>query len=153
MNWICLLIFAFFSIAAVVKDIRELMIPDWTIIAGSAALLAYQALFARGLIVQGLLGAALSPLLFYAVRRITNFGMGLGDVKYSILCGLCAGANLAFLSYAVASLICALYFASKYLLDKKTGKKNGRKAKIPFAPFMAAGILAVCTAARASSFV
>lgn len=79
--------------------------------------------------------------------------MGLGDVKYSILCGLCAGANLAFLSYAVASLICALYFASKYLLDKKTGKKNGHKAKIPFAPFMAAGILAVCTAARASSFV
>lgn len=55
MNWICLLIFALFSIAAVVKDIRELMIPDWTIIAGSAALLAYQALFARGLIVQGLL--------------------------------------------------------------------------------------------------
>ena len=108
MNWICLLIFALFSIAAVVKDIRELMIPDWTIIAGSAALLAYQALFARECLVQGLLGAALSPLLFYAVRRITNFGMGLGDVKYSILCGLCAGASLAFLSYAVASLICAL---------------------------------------------
>ena len=147
MNWICLLIFALFSIAAVVKDIRELMIPDWTIIAGSAALLAYQALFARDLIVQGLLGAALSPLLFYAVRRITNFGMGLGDVKYSILCGLCAGASLAFISYAAASLICALYFATSHLLSKKTGKKSGRKAKIPFAPFMAAGILTVCISA------
>ena len=153
MNWICLLIFAIFSIPAVIKDIRELMIPDWAVLAGSTALLAYQALFARECLVQGLLGATLSPLLFYAVRRITNFGMGLGDVKYSILCGLCAGASLAFLSYAVASLICALYFASKYLLDKKTGKKNGRKAKIPFAPFMAAGVLAVCAVARASTFI
>ena len=148
MNWICLLIFAIFSIPAVIKDIRELMIPDWAVFAGSTALLAYQALFAKECLVQGLLGATLSPLLFYAVRRITNFGMGLGDVKYSIPCGLCAGASLAFISYAAASLICALYFATSHLLSKKTGKKNGRKAKIPFAPFMAAGVLAVCAAAR-----
>jgi len=144
MNRICLLIFLSFSIPAAVRDIKELMIPDWTVYAGSAALLVYQLIFARECLLQGLLGAALSPLLFYAVRRCTNFGMGLGDVKYSILCGLCAGASLAFISYAAASLICLIFF----LILRLSNRQAGRETKIPFAPFMAAGILAVCSVAR-----
>ena len=143
MNWICLLLFTLFSIVAVIKDIRELMIPDWTVILGSLALLAYQVFFERSILAQGLLGAVLSPLLFYAVRRVTNFGIGLGDVKFSILCGLCAGPTLAFLSYAVASLLCAVYFV---LCRFKSGK-SFRQTKIPFAPFMTAGVLGVSSAA------
>ena len=140
MNGISLLIFAIFSIPIAARDIKELMVPDWAVFSGSAVLAAYMAIFCRELLLFGLIGAILSPLLFYAVRRCTNFGMGLGDVKYSVFCGLCAGATKAFVSYAAASLFCAIYFAACYILRKK----SGRERKIPFAPFMALGLLAVC---------
>lgn len=135
-----LIIFAIFSVPVAIIDIREHKIPDILVFLGCAVLAAYQAFFLRHLFLQAIIGAILSPLLFFFIRNITNFGMGLGDVKYSIFCGLCAGSTLSFLSYVTACFLClATFFTLKIF------KKNvGRSTEIPFAPFMAGGIILIC---------
>ena len=67
-----LIIFAIFSVPVAIIDIREHKIPDILVFLGCAVLAAYQAFFLRHLFLQAIIGAILSPLLFFFIRNITN---------------------------------------------------------------------------------
>lgn len=132
------LIFSFFSVWISIKDGKTRLIPRFPLYTGIILLLIFyiSAFFLKYLSTIDFLlyaaGAILSPLLFFTVRLINKDKLGMGDVKYSLFCGLYSGIPSAFIGFVSATLICLLYT----LIRKKK-----RSEKIPFGPFMFAGSL------------
>lgn len=85
---------------------------------------------------EKLLGIAAcgGPLLIILIA--SRGGMGGGDVKFAAAAGLFLGWRLGFLSLFFSFIIGAV-FGLIYMCVTKCG----RKAQIPFAPFLAAGML------------
>ncbi|HAK68637.1 MAG TPA: hypothetical protein DEO40_00085 [Treponema sp.] len=135
------IIFWAFSLAIAVHDLKSMKIPDLLVYSGTAVLFIYKAAFSRSGLTLCIISSLLSVALFAAVRSVSRGGLGWGDVKYSALCGLYAGLIGVFVGYIVSALFCALYF-----LILKALKKYDKEKAVPFAPFMAAGTIAVTLA-------
>ena len=74
-----------------------------------------------------------SALLIFAVFMLIRFfskGIGMGDVYFSFICGLCVPLPKIFYAMIFASLL-GIFFI--FLLDKF------KKIKLPFIPFMTLG--------------
>ncbi len=135
---VSLILFTAFSIPIAVHDLRTMRIPDFLIYLGTAVLLAYRAAFTLQDLALYLAAAVLSFLLFMAVRGLTKKGLGWADVKYSAMCGICAGPLLVFAGYAVSAVYCGVYF-----LIRGIKKGDIKHEAVPFAPFMALGTVSV----------
>ncbi|MDA8089364.1 MAG: prepilin peptidase [Nitrospiraceae bacterium] len=87
-------------------------------------------------ITASLIGAATGFLLYYSIAFISRGGMGGGDIKMMAMIGAVLGWKGVILTTFLAS--CAGSIAGLYLM---VFKGKGRKAKVPFGPFLAAGAL------------
>jgi len=81
-------------------------------------------------------GAALGFTLFYAVAVLSRGGMGGGDIKFMAMSGAVTGWKGVLMTTFLGSLAGS---AIGIFLVAARGK--GRKAKIPFGPFLALGAL------------
>lgn len=130
------LVFLAFALPLSVIDIRTMRIPAWMTYAGCAAALVYMSVYGRPHLLNALTGAAVIFLLFLFLREITHKGLGFGDVRYSLLCGLYCGFPGILAGCALAALGGLLYFALFHIIKRNIPIKN---VKIPFAPFMTVG--------------
>ncbi|AEF83945.1 peptidase, A24 (type IV prepilin peptidase) family [Treponema primitia ZAS-2] len=130
------LTFLFFALPASWIDIRSFRIPDRLIFPGLGAALLVQALVSPRSLPGGIGAAVLSVLFFLFIRKIAG-GLGLGDVKFAALMGLCCGpwVSLAFLGASLAGILGFLFL--------RLFKKDQFRRPLPFAPFMTAGTVGV----------
>lgn len=92
-----------------------------------------------GSLARGAIAAAAALVGFFAVHVAVPRGMGLGDVRLAGLIGLASGwlgLGHAFVAFFAAFLLGALVGIGVMAV---TGR--GRKTRIPFGPFMAAGAI------------
>jgi leader peptidase (prepilin peptidase)/N-methyltransferase len=115
-----------------------LTLPSWAVTAvllGLAAVVDHDGDAA----LRALVGALALGAFYFLLVLIYPAGMGLGDVKLAPV----LGAYLGWISYgvlAVGAFLGFLYGGVLGILFMALGKA-GRKSKIPFGPFMLAGVL------------
>lgn len=83
---------------------------------------------------EALIGGAVGLGLLLGVVIASRGGMGLGDVKMAGLMGLALGFPVIFVALFVGIVIGGIFAIGLLLM-----KKRGRKAAIPFGPFLAIG--------------
>src|SRR5690349_10617240 len=114
-----------------------LTLPSWAVTAvllGVAAVVDHDGDAA----LRALVGAVALGAFYFVLVLIYPAGMGLGDVKLAPV----LGAFLGWISYgvlAVGAFLGFLYGGVLGILFMALGKA-GRKSKIPFGPFMLAGV-------------
>ncbi len=81
-----------------------------------------------------LIGAATGFLLYYSIAFLSRGGMGGGDIKMMAMVGAVLGWKGVLLTTFLASLTGSA--AGLYLV---VFKGKGRKSRVPFGPFLAAG--------------
>ncbi|MGI5167429.1 prepilin peptidase [Spirillospora sp. CA-253888] len=145
--------FAWLGVAGVllaVVDVRLKRLPDPLTLTSypiCAALLAAAVPFTAdggGRFTAALIGLAALGGLFFVQWVIVPNAMGFGDVKLSGVLGLCLGwlgADAWMLGVVAMFLLGGLYSVGLLVL-----RRAGRKATIPFGPFMLAGTLAAVLA-------
>jgi prepilin signal peptidase PulO-like enzyme (type II secretory pathway) len=136
-----LLIFLAFALPASIIDIRSYRIPDLLVFPGFAVMFVFLLMFQIGVLPNRLAAALLSVLFFSIIRRVAG-GLGLGDVKFAMLIGLCCGLPWV----CVAFLAAALTGIAAFLAARLAGKS--RSDPLPFAPFLTAGVIAVFVLSR-----
>lgn len=87
------------------------------------------------LLQSSLIGAFIISIPFLLIAGLTG-GLGGGDVKLMAVAGLYLGWQNVLVSFFIASIIGGLYAIYLILF-----KKQGRKAEMPFGPFLCLGIL------------
>lgn len=116
-----------------VTDLRRMIIPNRVVLPAAAAALVFNVALGPGLWweypVAGL--AAFAFLLLPAVIR--PGAMGMGDVKLALFMGFLLGR------YVAVALFIALIASAFIGLALIATKIRGRKDRIPFGPFLAAG--------------
>jgi prepilin signal peptidase PulO-like enzyme (type II secretory pathway) len=128
-----LLIFLAFALPVSMIDIRSRRIPDLAVFPCFAAIFVFLLIAQTETLPNRLAAALLSALFFFLMRRVTG-GLGLGDVKFAMLIGLCCGLPLACAAFLAAALT---GIAGALIFRRGEGKKP-----IPFAPFLTAGTVA-----------
>ena len=115
-----------------------LTLPSWAVAAvllGAAALVDHHGDAA----LRALVSAVALGIFYFVLVLVYPAGMGLGDVKLAPV----LGAYLGWISYgvlAVGAFLGFLYGGVIGIAAMALGKA-GRKSKIPFGPFMLAGVL------------
>ncbi|HBB76694.1 MAG: hypothetical protein A2186_02255 [Candidatus Levybacteria bacterium RIFOXYA1_FULL_41_10] len=120
------------------SDLRYGLIPDKIVFPTLAFVIVYISLFAKTDFVLSLLSAVGLFIFFFIIFLATRGkGIGLGDLKFSLLMGFSlgfphtlVGIYLAFLTGGISAIILVLW-----------GKKRLRKDTIPFGPFLVLGTL------------
>lgn len=129
-----------------IQDLKDRRISWWIIVLGDLIFICLQ-LFDYGLL-NGKLEASfwLFPVqsfcmfLFYLlVRIISGNKLGSGDVLFGTFIGLCVKWNLLYLTLVITVICADIYF----FLIWKLKKINLQAIKIPFIPFMSAGLISV----------
>lgn len=131
--------------AAAVKDIREKLVSNRTVLALLVCwLLTMLPQLAvnveRGVsrLADSAGGFLIGGVLFLLVYLISKNGLGGGDVKFMAVTGLYLGVNGILPAMLYGSVLAALFGLTLILL-----KKIGRKDAIPLIPFLYVGILIV----------
>ncbi|RMG68411.1 MAG: prepilin peptidase [Nitrospirae bacterium] len=118
----------------IIPDVITLPGTMLSILAGSLFLkdpfLRFAALGWRASVIGAVLGFG----LFYAIAVLSRGGMGGGDIKMMAMVGALTGWKGVLLTTFLGSLIGSLVGIYLMLL-----KGKGRKTKIPFGPYLAAG--------------
>jgi leader peptidase (prepilin peptidase)/N-methyltransferase len=86
---------------------------------------------------EQLLAGLGAGMFFFVAAWLQPKGMGLGDVKFAAVLGLYLGRAVApavFAALILGVLVGAVIMA-------RLGTAAGRKTKVPFGPFLAAGAL------------
>ncbi|QEC49379.1 prepilin peptidase [Baekduia soli] len=131
------LVLVTFLVPIAVIDLDHKIIPNR--LTGPAAILAVAlgAVLEPSHLPEQLAAGAGALLFFYLPALIHNKGMGMGDVKLAGVLGLYLGRLVVpalFIALILGVVVGAAIVASK-------GVSEGRRAKVPFGPFMAAGAL------------
>ena len=124
-------------LAATLTDLETRRIPNLLTGSGIVAILAITALLQPQLVTQRLIFALLGFAFFFAAALLRPGGLGLGDVKLVAVIGAALGA-LALPAVTLALLGAAAAGAAIALRD---GLAQARAARLPLAPFLAAGAL------------
>ena len=134
---------AVFGYIAAVGDIKTKHIPNtlilvmlavWVCITSAHLLVDIQS--AIPVMVNSLLGFAISFVMFLTVYLISRKGLGGGDVKFMAAAGLYLGLGGAISAIFVGTTLAAIVGAALVIM-----KKIGRKDAFPLAPFLFMGIL------------
>jgi leader peptidase (prepilin peptidase)/N-methyltransferase len=129
------LVLVTFLVPIAVIDLDLKIIPNK--LTGPAAVLAVApvAVLEPRHLPEYLAAGAGALLFFYLPALIHKKGMGMGDVKLAAVLGLYLGRAVApalFIALILGVVVGAAIIASK-------GVSEGRRAKVPFGPFLAAG--------------
>lgn len=126
------------ALLASVTDIRERRIPNVLILGGLVIVAAMVAMSGQWL--DALIGSGLGMVLLALPRLIARDAVGLGDIKLVGVLGLGAGMSgiVVVVGLAVAAATPVVLWASR---------KGGHFRPLPFAPFLAMGVVG-CMAVR-----
>jgi prepilin signal peptidase PulO-like enzyme (type II secretory pathway) len=138
---VALLIFLAFALPASAIDLRSFRIPDLLVFPCFALVFLFLLIAQIDALPNRLAAALLSGLFFFLIRRCAG-GLGLGDVKFAMLIGLCCG-----LPWACAAFLAAALMGIAALLVARRGKPE-RGRPLPFAPFLTAGTVAAFILSR-----
>jgi leader peptidase (prepilin peptidase) / N-methyltransferase len=124
-----------FLVPIAVIDLDLKRIPN--ALTGPAAIVAVVlgAIFDPSFLPEQLIAGAAALLFFFLPALLHNKGMGMGDVKLAGVLGLYLGRAVApalFFALVIGVVVGVAVIASQ-------GMTEGRRVKIPFGPFMAAG--------------
>jgi prepilin signal peptidase PulO-like enzyme (type II secretory pathway) len=136
-----LLIFLAFALPASAIDLRSYRIPDLLVLPCAVIIFLFLLNSQISLIPNRVAAAFLSGLFFFIVRRLTR-ALGLGDVKFAMLMGLCCG-----LPWVCAAFLAASLTGIAAILIARRGATH-RDAPLPFAPFLTAGVIAAFVLSR-----
>lgn len=132
---ISLLIFLAVSIPILIQDIKTYTLNPLYIYLGTIILTVQAFLYQRNSLIEFFISGIIELLIFLFVWLITHRKMGIGDIKYSFLCGLvCGNIFNVVLSTLIASLAGIVFF-----ICLGVWKKMGNEKRIPFTPFMFLG--------------
>ena len=138
-----LCVFLLLCLALVIAwiDIRTMVIPD-ALVAAFALIALYPAYLAgdwrSALMGMGILGA-----FFFLIILVFPGGFGGGDMKFAAAIGLFAGLELSIVVLE-AALISGTIFGVVYAL----ASRRGFRIRIPFGPFLTAGLFTAVFAGR-----
>ena len=140
-NLLALFIFITISIINSFLDLKTLHISIILNYIGFTLCMIIYILASPLLLLTQLLGAMILLLIFLLIWKITNKGLGWGDIHYSIFCGLISGFPGFILSALLASLLGIVAFL---IMKIRSQNIDIKKKKIPFIPMMFCGtILAI----------
>lgn len=140
-NLLALFIFITISIINSFLDLKTLHISIILNYIGFTLCMIIYILTSPLLLLTQLLGAMVLLLIFLLIWKITNKGLGWGDIHYSIFCGLISGFPGFILSALLASLLGIVAFL---IMKIRSPNIDIKKKKIPFIPMMFCGtILAI----------
>ncbi|MDN6327624.1 MAG: prepilin peptidase, partial [Alkalibacterium sp.] len=135
-------IFALLLIAMIipvtVSDIVYRRIPNRLLLFFSLLFVNYRLFYPLDPIWDSFIGAGFALVLVFLIILISKGGMGMGDLKYYTLFGFIFGLSHFLLLFFLSTLYGAIFG----LIFAKI-KKLGRKAKIPFGPFIGLAALTV----------
>jgi prepilin signal peptidase PulO-like enzyme (type II secretory pathway) len=140
-NAVVLLIFLAFALPASAIDARTFRIPDMLVFPCFVTIFIFLLNSQIDVLPNRLAAALLSGLFFFIIRRFAG-GLGLGDVKFAMLIGLCCG-----LPWACAAFLAAAATGIAAALMPRRGKQK-RDTPLPFAPFLTAGVVAAFVFSR-----
>ena len=129
-------LFLLISIPVSIVDIKTLRIPLIYMYLGLIITIIFEIFFRRKELAMDIFSALLLFSIFSFIRIITKHGIGLGDVKFTLIKGLFSGFPFVLISSLISSLLGILFYLFLYI--KKINIEN---KKIPFLPFMSAGTL------------
>jgi leader peptidase (prepilin peptidase)/N-methyltransferase len=118
-------------------DLEHRIIPNRLVVPGAAAAVAILALTDPDELPEHLIAAAAAGGFFLLAALLYPRGMGMGDVKLAGMLGL-------FLGAAVAPAVLVALLAGTLVggaIIARRGAAEGRKAAVPFGPFLALGAL------------
>ncbi|MBP3742094.1 MAG: prepilin peptidase [Treponema sp.] len=130
-----ILVFIITSLFICIFDIRTMHIPLWVLYTGLCLSVIFFALDDLSTFAWRIGGAASLFILFLICRFFSKGKIGLGDLQYSIYCGLVSSFPSCFYSVLISCFICLIFFVIKGLISK--GKA------IYFTPFMFLGSIFV----------
>jgi len=145
-GWNLLPMFVFVSSLVVITfiDIDHQIIPDRITLPGIVLGLICGSFFMPDPFMReallgwksSLTGAASGFVLFYVIALLSRGGMGGGDIKFMAMAGALLGWKGVFLVTFAGS-----FTGAAFGLFLVAFKGKGRKAKVPFGPFLAFGCL------------
>jgi leader peptidase (prepilin peptidase)/N-methyltransferase len=126
-----------FLVPIAVIDLDHRIIPNR--LTGPAAILAVVigAVIEPSYLPEQLIAGAAALLFFYLPALVHKKGMGMGDVKLAGVLGLYLGRGVA--PAILMALILGVVVGAGIVA--KMGVSDGRRAKVPFGPFLAAGAI------------
>jgi leader peptidase (prepilin peptidase)/N-methyltransferase len=118
-------------------DVERRILPDKIVLPSAAAVLAAHVALEPGRAPEWVLSALGAALFLFVAVLVHPKGMGMGDVKMSLLLGAMLGrtVGVALMIGMVAALVPAVWLLARH------GAK-ARKMGIPFGPFLALGAVA-----------
>jgi prepilin signal peptidase PulO-like enzyme (type II secretory pathway) len=137
---IFLIIFIIFSANSVFDDIASFRVRPHELAIGIMIVLAAKALLGGADWLDTAAGGAIGALSFLGVKRFSKGRLGAGDVWFSVLIGCCFGFWTWDLGLLLAAFLGVLWVG----ILRLSGRRGGvRDIRIPFAPFMFVGSIAV----------
>jgi leader peptidase (prepilin peptidase) / N-methyltransferase len=121
-------------LAAAAADIRIMKIPD--LFSALAFVFAIYPVFSSGEWVSSAYGVLVSGGFFLVIALVFPGGFGGGDIKLAAASGFLLGIELTVVAMEISLITGTLFGVSYALISKK-----GLRIKIPFAPFIATGIV------------
>ncbi|MDN4526229.1 prepilin peptidase [Fictibacillus fluitans] len=119
-----------------VSDLLYMVIPDRILLFFGALFILQRSLVQNESAWELLFGFLLGFGLLYAIAAASGGGMGGGDVKLMGVAGIVLGWKAVLLAFMLALFLGAVFGSAGLAL-----KYLNRKQRIPFGPFLAAGIL------------
>ncbi len=125
-------------VAATVTDLDRRVVPDAITAPAAVGAVAAALALDRGFVGQQLVASAAAGGFLGAAALVAPRGIGMGDAKLAAVMGLCLGWAVAA---AVLVALVAGALAGAAIVARR-GLAAGRRATLPFAPFLAAGAVA-----------
>jgi leader peptidase (prepilin peptidase) / N-methyltransferase len=137
---IMLIVFIIFSVNSVVEDVRSFRVRLHELVLGIAIVLVVKAIIGGADWIDTGAGGLVGALAFLAVKRISKGRLGSGDVWFSALIGFSFG----FWTWDIGLLVAAFLGVLWTGILRLSGRRGSlRDIRVPFAPFMFAGSIAV----------
>ena len=131
-------LFVIFSLYNSILDLKTLHISLVCNYFGFGVVFFIFLIFFKNRFLEYFLGALFLFCIFFVVRMITHQGLGLGDIHYSLFCGLVSGCPNFIISAFCASCLGIVYFVvCKYIIYKNKIEIK----RIPFIPCMFLGTI------------
>ncbi|SDM87424.1 leader peptidase (prepilin peptidase) / N-methyltransferase [Fictibacillus solisalsi] len=133
-----LLIWSLISMLAIitVSDLVYMVIPDCILLFFGGLFILLRSWVQIGSAWDPLFGFLLGFGLLYTIAATSGGGMGGGDIKLMGVAGIVLGWKAVLLAFMLALFLGAVFGTAGLAL-----KRLNRKQRIPFGPFLAAGIL------------
>lgn len=124
-----------------IQDIKTRKVSNVIIFTSCSVMLIYNAIFARSVFLSTLLSALLIFLIFFLGKLIMKEKLGSADVYFSIFIGLSLNYLYALSAILISIITCTIFILIYNLIFKlRKSKKQSTKLKVPFIPFMSAGL-------------